>query len=104
MLISKDLAAHRVPGTPVIGTTEFFRLAAPDRRRIENKELPNFTAYSFGKSWPSELGAAFLIDQYGTILYPTWQVSREFECFLGGMIECLLAQRPLSVGAGSPHQ
>jgi hypothetical protein len=100
-LIKKAIGAHEVPGTTIIGTTEFFRLPAPDRRRIEKKALPNVTPYSFGKSWPAEQGAVFLIDQTGTIILPTGQMSREGEPFLSSLISVLLS-RPSSLGATSP--
>lgn len=101
-LIKKAIEGHQVPGATVVGTTEFFRLPAPDRRRIEKKELPNVTPYSFGKSWPAEQGAAFLIDQAGIIIFPTGQLSREGEPFLDSLIAILLARPAASLGATSP--
>ena len=101
-LIKKAVNAHQVPGTSVVGTTEFFRLPAPDRRRIEKKDLPNVTPYSFGKSWPAENGAVFLIDQTGIIILPTGQMSREGEPFLDSLIEVLLTRDSTSLGATQP--
>ena len=46
----------------------------------------------------TEIGAAFLIDENGTIVFPTDQVTREFERDLGGMIECLLEQEIMQRG------
>jgi hypothetical protein len=103
-LIKKAIDAHQVPGTTVIGTTEFLRLPAPDRRRIEKKELPNTTPYSFGKSWLAEQGAVFLIDQSGIIILPNGQMSREGERFLGSLIEVLLTRPSTSLGATHPGQ
>jgi hypothetical protein len=101
-LIRKAMEAHQVPGASVVGTTEFFRLPAPDRRRIEKKELPNVTPYSFGKSWPAESGAAFLIDQTGIIILPTGQLTRDSEPFLSSLIATLLTRPATSLGAASP--
>jgi hypothetical protein len=103
VLIKKAIDAHQVPGTTVIGTTEYIRLPAPDRRRIEKKELPNATPYSFGKSWPAEQGAVFLIDQNGIIILPSGQMTREGEPFLDSLIGVLLT-RPASLGATQPGQ
>ena len=100
--INKALEAHDAPGTTVVGTTGFFRLPAPDRRLVAKKELPNFTQYSFGKSWPSGDGAAFLIDQQGIIILPTGLLTRDSEHLFVGMIEALQARRQASLGAGSP--
>jgi hypothetical protein len=102
-LIKKAIDAHQVPGTTVVGTTEYIRLPAPDRRRIEKKELPNTTPYSFGKSWPAEQGAVFLIDQSGIIILPSGQMTREGEPFLNSLIGVLLT-RPASLGATNPGQ
>jgi len=100
-LIGKTLEAHHMPGTPVVGATQFFRLAPPDHRRMERKELPNFTQYTFGKSWPTEEGAVFLIDPDGVIVWPSSVLERSSEKLLGELIEVLLARQ--SAQATLPH-
>jgi len=102
--INKDLAAHQVPGTSMIGTTQFFRIAAPDRRRIATKQLPNFNAYTFGKSWPSDGGAAFIIDQDGIVVLPTGALTRDYEQFFGDLIAVMESRGKTSTAAaGSPR-
>ena len=85
-LIRDWIDAHHVPGAVLgITTTQFWRLPAPDDRRID-KETPNLTHYSFGKSWKVGSGSMFLVDSEG-IIADAWRL-REEE--LGQFIEVLL--------------
>ncbi|HEU4642612.1 MAG TPA: hypothetical protein VFS44_09165 [Gemmatimonadaceae bacterium] len=65
-LARKWIDAHRIPGAVLAVTnTPHWNLPNPDGRRID-KDTPNMTAYSFGKSWkPSGI---FLVDQDGLIV------------------------------------
>jgi hypothetical protein len=58
---------HHLPGALSVTATEFWRLPAPDRRRIDRSTV-NETRYSFGRSWELEPGMAFLVDRDGTIV------------------------------------
>jgi hypothetical protein len=71
-----------------VTTTPFFRLPEPDSRRID-KDLPNSTHYTFGKSWRVGSGSVFLVDSDGLIA-DAWRV-REEE--LGQFIELLLQRQ-----------
>ncbi|MBX6333025.1 MAG: hypothetical protein IRY91_14350 [Gemmatimonadaceae bacterium] len=95
-LMWKSLAAHRMPGSLVVSTTPFWRLPAPDRRRIDSEKIPNDTPYSFGKSWAITAGAAFLIDREGIIVYPTGSITRESEHQVSDIIEILLEREHAS--------
>lgn len=65
---------HRMPGTLVTSTTGSVRLDSPDGRLIAPPQRPNFTAYTFGKTWTADGGSAFLVDQQGTIINPSGTV------------------------------
>jgi hypothetical protein len=58
---------HQVPGALAVTATDFWRLDPPDRRRID-RPTPNETHYSFGRTWQTVPGMAFLVDQGGTIV------------------------------------
>jgi hypothetical protein len=86
LLIKDWVDVHKVPGA-VLGVTNtpFWRLPEPDSRRID-KDTPNLTHYSFGKSWRAGSGSMFLVDSDGVIA-DSWRL-REDE--LGQFIEVLL--------------
>ncbi|MGH7632619.1 MAG: hypothetical protein ACRENC_02730, partial [Gemmatimonadaceae bacterium] len=86
VLIKNWVDAHQVPGAVLgVTNTQFWRLPEPDSRRID-KDMPNTTHYSFGKSWKVGSGSMFLVDSEG-IIADAWRV-REEE--LGQFIEVLL--------------
>jgi hypothetical protein len=58
---------HQVPGALAVTNTDFWRLDPPDRRRID-RATPNETHYSFGRTWQTIPGMAFLVDKGGTIV------------------------------------
>jgi hypothetical protein len=58
---------HQLPGALAVTNTDFWRLDPPDRRRID-RPIPNETHYSFGRTWQTTPGMAFLVDQGGTIV------------------------------------
>ncbi|HEX6047974.1 MAG TPA: hypothetical protein VFZ21_01850, partial [Gemmatimonadaceae bacterium] len=82
--------AHRAPGTLVVAATDFFRLPEPDRRRIDRPNPPNFTPYTFGRSWPMVAGSAFIIDRDGTIVH-AGELDRVHERQWSELIEILLS-------------
>jgi hypothetical protein len=85
-LIKGMVDSYRVDGAVLgITSTSFWRLPPPDDRRID-KDRPNYTHYSFGKSWKVGSGSMFLVDQDGLIA-DSWRM-REDE--LGQFIEVLL--------------
>lgn len=60
------LDVRQLPATLVVETTPFFRLPAPDRRRV-NQATADRTNYSFGHRWnPSQ--KSFLLDRDGVIV------------------------------------
>jgi hypothetical protein len=61
------LERHDVPGAFAVTATDFWRLPAPDSRRID-RERPNEVNYSFGRHWPVQPLSAYLIDRRGTIV------------------------------------
>jgi hypothetical protein len=66
------LEERHLPGALAITTTPFWRIADPDRRRI-NRDLPNSTHYAFGRSAAAGLLNAgltgvFLVDQDGAVI------------------------------------
>lgn len=80
---------HRVPGALAVATTPFWRLKAPDRRRI-NREVANITHYSFGKSWTARTKGAFLVDRSGVIVYTTAALGRDEEPSVAELVEILM--------------
>lgn len=86
LLIRDWVDAHHVPRAVLgVTSTPFWRLPEPDARRID-KDTPNLTHYSFGKSWRVGSGSMFLVDSDG-IIADAWRL-REQE--LGQFIEVLL--------------
>lgn len=86
VLIKEWVDAHHVPRAVLgVTATPFWRLPAPDDRRID-KITPNYTHYSFGKGWRVGSGSMFLVDADGVIA-DAWRL-REDE--LGQFIEVLL--------------
>jgi len=85
------LAERHLPGTLAVTNTPFWRLPAPDRRRI-NRDVPNVTNYSFGRTWhvPNWIFPPFLIDQDGRIVETQF---RSFDADLPEMIAILLARQ-----------
>jgi hypothetical protein len=91
---------HHLPGTLAVERTDFWRLDPPDRRRVD-RPTSNETRYSFGGSWPVHSLEAFLVDEKGTIVDVTHDVSifggehpkgleRSDEVRLAALIEILL--------------
>jgi hypothetical protein len=95
-LVRKTLLAHGMPGSLVVSATPFWRLPAPDRRRIDGETIPNDAQYSFGKSWGIAAGSAFVVDREGIIVYPTGVITRESEHEIGDIIETLLERQHAS--------
>lgn len=95
---------HHLPGALAVTATEFWRLPAPDRRRID-RSTANETHYSFGRSWELRPGMAFLVDRDGTIievgelgLKDSMGVP-DVEMHLGQLIQILLDRQ----AAGDPN-
>lgn len=88
--LTKELVdSLHIPGAILgVSTTPFFRLPDPDSRRID-KDLPNATHYTFGKTWKVGSGSMFLVDSDGLIA-DAWRV-REEE--LGQFIEVLMQRQ-----------
>jgi hypothetical protein len=83
---------HDLTAALAVAKTEFWRLPAPDERRIDRDDL-NITRYSFGRSWTVKVGHGFLVDAEGTIvavepLMDTMNASR-----LYAIIEILLTRQ-----------
>ena len=85
------LTERHLPGALAVTSTPFWRLPAPDRRRI-NRDVPNVVQYSFGRTWhvPNWIFPPFLIDQDGTIVETAF---RSFDADLPEMIAVLLARQ-----------
>jgi len=85
------LTERHLPGTLAVTNTPFWRLPAPDRRRI-NRDVANVVHYSFGRTWhvPNWIFPPFLIDQDGTIVETAF---RSFDADLPEMIGILLARQ-----------
>jgi hypothetical protein len=66
-LLHQWLDTYQLAGAALGVTSTFWRLPAPDRRRI-NKDLPNAIAYGFNKKWGAANGGMYLIDQDGLIV------------------------------------
>jgi hypothetical protein len=80
-LIRRWLEAHRIRGAVIaVSSTPFWNLPQPDARRID-KDTPNVTSYSFGKSWRAT-GSGFLIDQDGIIVVAPAPVESELAQFI----------------------
>lgn len=86
VLIRDWVAAHHV-SRAILGVTntQFWRLPEPDARRID-KEIPNTTHYSFGKTQGLGTGSMFLVDSDG-IIADAWRMEEDE---LGKFIEVLL--------------
>lgn len=86
------LGFHRLPGTLAVATTQFFRLAGLDRRRID-KPVSNDINYLFGQK-KDEISnrTMYLIDTNGTILYSD-RLSLRAESILAEMLDVIM-QRP----------
>ena len=72
----------------IMSSTPYWRLPAPDSRRIESSTA-NQDAYSFGGTWPVTDRLAFLIDQDGMIVR-SLPMARENARELAELIEILL--------------
>jgi hypothetical protein len=89
---------QRLPGALAVTYTSFWRLDAPDSRRIDHA-VANETRYSFGRSWKLQPGMAFLVDQDGIILDAVKLGVRDSfgipdeETHLGQLIDVLLTKR-----------
>jgi hypothetical protein len=58
---------NRVPGTLIVESTPFARLAAPDLRRL-NRVTPNEANYWIGSRTQSGNRVVYLVDQGGTVV------------------------------------
>jgi len=85
------LTERHLPGTLAVTSTPFWRLPAPDRRRI-NRDVPNVVHYSFGRTFqlPNWIFPPFLIDQDGIMVETSF---RSFDADLPEMIAILLARQ-----------
>jgi hypothetical protein len=79
-----------LPGTLAIANTEFWRLPAPDSRRV-NRDTPNKIHFAFGRHWPVQPFSGYVIDRAGTIVDATvidrWQEER-----LAALLTAVFAQ------------
>jgi hypothetical protein len=88
---------HRLPGALGVSFTPFWRLDAPDSRRVD-QAVANTTSYSFGRSWEVGPGSAFLVDRHGVIVEVGKLGSHEsfgvpdFEAHLAQLVDVLLAR------------
>jgi hypothetical protein len=91
---------HHLPGALAVTSTTFFRLDAPDRRRVD-RPTANETHYSFGRTFGADPGMALLVDRNGIVI----EVGRlgggaydfpDVEEHLAQLIDILLS-RPASV-------
>ena len=82
------LEFHRLPVALVVATREFWRLPDPDRRRI-NRDVPNTTNYSFGRSWVAGNESVFLVDPSGTIVEVGSLIAPSNEPHFAELIEIL---------------
>ncbi|HEU4588167.1 MAG TPA: hypothetical protein VFS11_05950 [Gemmatimonadales bacterium] len=88
------LGERRLPGVLAVSTTDFWRLPAPDRRRID-RPTANASRYSFGRT-AMNIGAqwqgvpSFLVDESGTIVHALNDID---ESVLPDLIEILLARQ-----------
>ena len=96
------LTERHLPGTLAVTNRPFWRLPAPDRRRI-NRDVPNVTNYSFGRTWhvPNWIFPPFLIDQDGRIVETQF---RSFDADLPEMIAILLARQATSPQSGDVRE
>jgi hypothetical protein len=88
-LLHQWFDTYAVPGATLgVTSTPFWRLPAPDTRRLD-KDLPNAIAYGFNKKWGAANGGMYLIDQDGLIV----DVLRFEEAELTQYIEVLLQRQ-----------
>ncbi len=79
------LGYHRIPATLVVTTTSFWRLAAPDRRRIDEAG-PNDSVYN------TTLLSSVLVGPDGTVLDWFDRLSREDEPWIGELMTVLTSR------------
>jgi hypothetical protein len=88
-LIKQMIDSAQIPRAILgVTTTPFWRLPDPDSRRID-KEVPNATHYTFGKTWRVGSGSLFLVDSDGLIA-DAWRTREED---LAQFIEVLLQRQ-----------
>jgi hypothetical protein len=87
------LDEEKIPAALVVSNTDFWRLPAPDRRRI-NREMPNELHYSFGP-WKGGGVTFFVIDRRGRVVSVAPAVP-EYEMYISQIIEILLQQQSAS--------
>lgn len=87
------LDKHQLPGALAVTKLDFWRLPAPDGRRI-NREFANKEHYTFGRTWAVNPPELFLVDRDGTIVQTVMllQDNRREEAGLNDLIEVLLAR------------
>lgn len=85
---------HHLPGALAVTATQFWRLAEPDRRRID-RPTPNETHYSFGRSWEIKPGMTFLVDRDGIIVDAVELGVPETEPQFGREVEVLMERGSL---------
>jgi hypothetical protein len=81
-----------------VTATDFWRLPAPDRRRID-RDVANITNYSFGQDWRVfrlGLAPAYLVDRAGIIVDVSNLADRFNEVRIAQLIEALFAQQVAS--------
>jgi hypothetical protein len=93
-LTKQWLESFGVQAALAMTSNEFFRLPAPDGRRI-NRAVANRTNYSFGKTWPTSSnnfsGATFLVDPEGIVVHASTDlIDRRVEAEFAELIEVLL--------------
>jgi hypothetical protein len=86
------LDRDQLPGALVVAVTDYWRLPAPDRRRID-RDVPNRVHYSFGRTWVTADGPeAYLVDRQGTIVDVRNLTLRSEERRLAEILEVVFAQ------------
>jgi hypothetical protein len=100
-----------LPGVLAVTNTPFWRLPAPDRRRID-RQTPNDTRYSFGRSWLQPIKvddgeievALFLIDEKGVVVDAPYGLSA-VDADWPEMIEILFERGAATGGQNAvPHK
>jgi hypothetical protein len=87
------LDEQKISAALVVSMTDFWRLPAPDLRRI-NRDTPNEIHYEFGP-WKGRSESSFIIDRSGRVISVV-PAAPENEEYLGKVVEILLEQHTAS--------
>lgn len=91
-LRSQWLERQRIPAALAVTATDFWRLPAPDRRRVD-RDRPNEVRYTFDRRWKVNSGVGYLVDRRGTIVDLSDLADRTEEARLHGLLDALFAQQ-----------